>query len=128
MTTTDPQRLTVLYDAGCPICRAARTWLAGRAQLVPLDFVPAGSAQARALFPTLDQARTLTEITVVADTGAVYTGDAAWLMCLWALSGYRSLALRLAEPGLRPLARRAVAAAAAIREGTRCADETCTNG
>ena len=31
--------LTVLYDAGCPICRAARRWLAGRPQVVPLEFV-----------------------------------------------------------------------------------------
>jgi predicted DCC family thiol-disulfide oxidoreductase YuxK len=118
-------RLTVLYDAGCGICRTARNWLGAREKLVPMDFVAAGSPEARRLFPALDHARTLAEITVVADTGDVYTGDAAWLMCLWALSGYRSLALRLAEPGLRPLARRAVAAAAAIREGNRCDDDRC---
>jgi len=111
--------LTVLYDAGCPLCRAARGWLAGRAQLVPLDFVPAGSAEARRRFPGLDHGATLRDVTVVADTGDVYAGDAAWLACLWALAGYRALAGTLARPGLRPLARRLVTAAATIRERTR---------
>jgi predicted DCC family thiol-disulfide oxidoreductase YuxK len=126
-----PGRLTVLYDGGCPLCRAARHWLAGRAQLVPLEFVEAGSPAARQRFPGLDHARTLAEVTVVADTGAVYAGDSAWLVCLWALDGYRGLALRLASPRLRPLARRVVGAAAAIREGTtgarygRACDDAC---
>ena len=73
----------------------------------------------------------LGDVTVVADTGAVYRGDSAWLVCLWALDGYRGLALRLATPRLRPLARRMVATAAAVREGTTPArygqtcDDTC---
>ena len=114
-----PNRLTVLYDAGCGICRTARTWLAGRAQLVPLEFVPAGTVAAVERYPALDHARTLSEITVIADTGDVYEGDAAWIVCLWALEGYRSIANRLATPALRPLARGVVARAAAIRAGRR---------
>ncbi len=110
-----PRRLTVLYDEHCQLCRAARRWLEQRDQLVPLELLPAGSAQAYQRFPTLDHARTMVDVTVVADTGDVYSGDAAWLMCLWALSGYRAMALRLAQPALRPLARRIVATAAAIR-------------
>ncbi len=131
MTGSVPGRLTVLYDGGCPLCRAARRWLAGRAQLVPLEFVAAGSVEAKRRYPRLDHARTLSDVTVVADTGAVYEGDAAWLVCLWALDGYRGLALRLATPRLRPLARRMVATAAAVREGTTPArygqtcDDTC---
>jgi predicted DCC family thiol-disulfide oxidoreductase YuxK len=114
--------LTVLYDQGCPICRAARHWLAGRAQLVPLEFVPAGSPQARAGFPTLDQGATLRDLTVIADTGAVYVGDGAWLACLWALADYRGMAERLGSPALLPVARRFIAAAAAVRRQTREAD------
>ena len=114
-----PQWLTVLYDANCGICRTARAWLSGRAQLVPLEFVPAGSAEAVERYPDLDHARTLDEITVIADNGDAYEGDAAWLVCLWALDGYRSIANRLASPALRPLARGVVAKAAAIREATR---------
>ena len=115
----DVRALVVLYDDGCPVCRAAKRWLGGRAQLVPLTFVPAGSPRARAMFPALDHVATLRDVTVVDDNGGVYVGDAAWLMCLWALSGYRGLALRLAAPRLRPFARRAVVAAATLRGATR---------
>jgi len=113
---------TVLYDAGCPICRAARGWLGNRAQLVPLRFVPAGSAEARQLFPGLDHAATLREVTVIADTGEVYVADGAWLACLWALADYRGMAERLGSPRLLPTARRFIAAAAAVRQGTTTAD------
>jgi predicted DCC family thiol-disulfide oxidoreductase YuxK len=111
--------LTVLYDAGCPLCRAAARWLANRPQLVPLHLVPAGSSDARRRFPAIGPASTTREVTVVADTGAVYQGDSAWLACLWALDSYRDLAYRLATPEMLPLARRVIAAAAAIRERTR---------
>jgi len=113
---------TVLYDAGCPICRAARGWLGNRAQLVPLRFVSAGSAEARQLFPGLDHAATLREVTVIADTGEVYVADGAWLACLWALADYRGMAERLGSPRLLPTARRFIAAAAAVRQGTTAAD------
>jgi predicted DCC family thiol-disulfide oxidoreductase YuxK len=112
---------TVLFDEGCPICRTARRWLAGRAQLVPLTFVPAGSAEARERFPGLDHAATLRDLTVVADDGAYYVGDAAWLACLWALDGYRATAERFSSPRLLPAARRFIAAASAVREQTRSA-------
>jgi predicted DCC family thiol-disulfide oxidoreductase YuxK len=110
---------TVLYDQHCPLCRAARHWLATRAQLVPLDFVPAGSAQARARFPELDHDATLRDLTVVADSGEVYVGDAAWLACLWSLAAHRGLAEQLARPQLLPLARRFVAGASGLRERLR---------
>ncbi|SCL20911.1 Predicted thiol-disulfide oxidoreductase YuxK, DCC family [Micromonospora rhizosphaerae] len=132
---------TVLYDAHCPLCRAARRWLASRAQLVPLEFVPAGSAEARRRFPGLDHDATLRELTVVADTGEVYAGDGAWFACLWALADHRSTAERLARPHLLPLARRVVATASSVRELVRepwpdpgygddddradCADDQC---
>jgi predicted DCC family thiol-disulfide oxidoreductase YuxK len=112
----------VLYDAGCPICRTARSWLSGRAQLVPLHFVPAGSAEARARFPTLDHAAALRDLTVIADTGDVYVSDGAWAACLWALADYRGMAERLTTPGLLPAARRFIKAASAVRESTRSAD------
>ncbi|WP_433369528.1 thiol-disulfide oxidoreductase DCC family protein [Actinoplanes sp. CA-142083] len=110
---------TVLFDARCPVCRAARKWLAGRAQLVPLAFVPAGSAEARSLFPGLDHAATLKDLTVIADDGAYYMGDGAWLACLWALVDYRAAALRLSTPRMLPAARTFIAAASAVREAVR---------
>ncbi|WP_435246673.1 thiol-disulfide oxidoreductase DCC family protein [Streptomyces sp. NRRL F-5630] len=111
--------LTVLYDAECSLCSHVRKWLGGRPQLVPLAFVPAGSAEAAARFPGLDQAATLAEITVVGDGGQVYRGPAAWIVCLWALAEYRPLALRLCTPAGARLARTAVLRAAKWREARR---------
>ena len=59
------------------------------------------------LFPGL-RAVSAEELTVIADTGEMYRGVSAWLMCLWALKRHRPWAFRLARPGWRPLARRAV--------------------
>lgn len=100
--------LTVLFDARCDFCRSVRAWLEGQPTYVPLRFAAVGSERAQALFPALEHAATLGEITVVRSDGAVYRGDGAYLMVLWALRRYRGWALRLAEPGMRPYTRRAL--------------------
>jgi hypothetical protein len=72
--------------------------------------VPAGSDEARRRYPQLDPARTLRQITVVADNGHVYLDDAnAWVMCLWATKAHRATAERMSSPALAPMARRFVA-------------------
>ncbi|MFF4736995.1 thiol-disulfide oxidoreductase DCC family protein [Streptomyces sp. NPDC001262] len=123
------RRLTVLYDAQCPLCTHLRNWLARQPQLVPLDLVPVGSEEARRRFPGLDHAAASEEITVVGDGGQVYRGAAAWVTCLWALAEHRPLAHRLSTPtGLR-LARGAVLAAAKYRAAqrpARCGATGCT--
>ncbi|MFK3735337.1 thiol-disulfide oxidoreductase DCC family protein [Streptomyces sp. NPDC088090] len=130
---TPVTRLTVLYDAGCPLCVHLRHWLLRQRQLVPLDLVPAGSLRARELFPDLDHAATLREITVVGDRGQVYTASAAWIVCLWALAEHRPRAHWFATPAGQPFARAAVLAAARWREALKgpgggrdgCADGHC---
>ncbi|MBL1081369.1 DUF393 domain-containing protein [Streptomyces actinomycinicus] len=115
--TSAPVRgLTVLYDAECALCTHLRGWLARQAQLVPLELVPAGSAEARARFPELDNSATLDEVTVVGDAGQVYRGPRAWITVLWALREHRPLAHKLATPAGARLARGAVLAAAKWRE------------
>jgi predicted DCC family thiol-disulfide oxidoreductase YuxK len=116
-------RLTVLYDAACPVCRRFRRWLERQPLLVPVGFVAAGSTEARRLFPGLDQERTLQEVTVVGEDGAVWTAERAWVMCLWATLGHRALAERLARPSGLPLARAAAHTAAGLRGLTRSATE-----
>ncbi|MHA6760962.1 thiol-disulfide oxidoreductase DCC family protein [Streptacidiphilus sp. PAMC 29251] len=110
------RRLTVLYDQDCPLCRHVRGWLERQSKLVPLDFVPAGTPQARQCFPALDHSRTLREITVVADAGQVYEGAAAWVVCLWALRAYRPMSHRFATPSGAQLARGMVLSAAKWRQ------------
>lgn len=107
--------VTVLYDAGCAVCRRAREWLAAQPQSVPLSFVPAASPQARTLFPGLDPAATLRDLTVVAADGRVWHAESAWVVALWCLTEHRALAERLAQPALLPTVRTAVAAIGAGR-------------
>jgi predicted DCC family thiol-disulfide oxidoreductase YuxK len=98
--------LFVLYDSSCELCRRCRNWLQFQKQIVALTFIEAASADAKEIFPLLDHARTLSELTVISDLGGVYTGAKAWLMCLWALTEYRGWARTLATPELLPTARK----------------------
>jgi predicted DCC family thiol-disulfide oxidoreductase YuxK len=104
------RNLTVLYDSKCGLCRRARTWLENEPKLVDLVFVPAASPEAQRLYPSIDPAATLVDMTVVSDEGEVYMGAKAWLMCLWALREYREWSLSLATPQLLPMARKIVEA------------------
>ncbi|MFN0122154.1 MAG: thiol-disulfide oxidoreductase DCC family protein [Blastocatellia bacterium] len=101
--------LTVLYDAHSPLCCRIRMWMQDQRKFIQLDFVPAGSAEAAARYPLLDHALSLRELTVIADDGQYYRGPNAWLMCLWALHGYRAWAIRLSAPELKPFVHRFVA-------------------
>ena len=107
--------LVVLYDAGCPMCSRFRSWLVEQPHLVRVTAVPAGSPEARRLLPGLDHGATLREVTVVADTGAVWTGASAWVTCLWATVEHRDLAIRLSTPLGLPVARAMAYAAAGLR-------------
>ncbi len=98
--------ITIVYDAGCGLCMYARDWIRNQTRLVGLQFLAAGSAEAQHAFPQLSTR----ELAVVADTGEVWLGNHAWIVCLWALRGYRDLAFRLTSPALSLLSREAFTA------------------
>src|SRR5258706_12142995 len=102
-------RLFVLYDADCGLCRRLANWLATQPALIPLVPIPAQSVRAAQLFPS-QASQTPRELTVISDQGAIYLGNHAWIMCLYALRHYRHWARRLSHPMLLPLARQAFAA------------------
>ncbi|AQT74051.1 MULTISPECIES: thiol-disulfide oxidoreductase DCC family protein [Streptomyces] len=118
-TTGAVRGLTVLYDADCPLCVHIRHWLLAQRRLVPMALVPAASWEARRRFPRLDHASTLREITVVGDSGQVWTGTDAFIVCLWALAEHRPKANWLATPAGRPFARAAMFTASAWRQAVR---------
>lgn len=99
------KRLTVLYDAGCGFCVRCRRWLEEQEALLELEFVPAGSEEARRRFPPLHHTDPPEELLVVDDEDGVYRGNDAWILCLYALEAYREWSLRLASPALKGLAR-----------------------
>src|SRR5260370_3746154 len=95
------RRLFVLYDADCGLCRRLASWLATEPALIPLLPLAAQSAEAARLFPGHAPGA---ELAVVSDQGAVWLGDHAWIMCLYALRNYRDWARKLSHPLLLPLA------------------------
>jgi len=97
--------LTVFYDPNCGLCSRVGTWLLAQPRLLGLRVAPSSSL-AR-IYPELAARGLRDELIVVSDEGAVYLGDRAWLMCLYALKCYRQWAQRLARPALLPFARQA---------------------
>jgi predicted DCC family thiol-disulfide oxidoreductase YuxK len=102
-------RLTVLFDPSCPLCRWLRSWIETQAQLVALDFVAAGSADARRRFPSLDAETTTKELHVIGDDGSLYVGEPAYIAVLWALEEHRALSYRLSSGPLRGIAKSTLA-------------------
>jgi predicted DCC family thiol-disulfide oxidoreductase YuxK len=95
--------ITILYDAGCGICTHTRAWIEQQEPLVRIRFHASGSPEAKREFPQLPPG----ELAVVGNTGEVWVGNHAWIVCLWALRGYRDLAFRLTSPLLLRMAREA---------------------
>lgn len=107
------KHLFVVYDPACGLCSRIKDWLLRQPAYLPLYFVPSGSPEAQRLLPSLPPG----ELAVVSDAGDTWFGDSAWILCLWALREYRGWALRLARPGLLPLAQQAFAVLSRNRAG-----------
>jgi predicted DCC family thiol-disulfide oxidoreductase YuxK len=97
--------ITIVYDAACGLCTRTKDWIGQQSHFVGIGFLAAGSSEARRRFPQLPAG----ELAVVANTGEIWLGNHAWIVCLWALRGYRDLAFRLTSPLLLLMAREAFA-------------------
>ncbi len=99
--------LTIIYDPSCGLCTRLAQWLTVQRQYIPLRLVPNSSPMIAAVYPELAESRFREELIVVADSGAVWFGNRAWILCLYALEDYRGWATRLSRPALFPFARQA---------------------
>ena len=124
-----PRALTVLFDPACALCRRSRDWMLRQAHYVTLRFVECSGEEARARYgdiPWLGD-----ELVVVADTGDVWVGPAAFLTCLWALVDWREWSYRLSGGAFAPLAERFFRALSSNRRSIaalfdhECADGAC---
>ncbi len=98
--------LVVFYDEECALCRRCREWFARQPALVELSFMPLQSPEIPALYPGIENLDLRTQMVAVSDSGNIYQGSSAWIMCLYALRDYRDWAYRLAHPALLPMARK----------------------
>ena len=101
------QKLYLLYDERCELCRRLKNWVLRQDAWLELHVLPAGSGAARRLFPDLPQVATENDLAAISDEGEVYLNNHAWIMCLYALKDYQRWAVRLSHPLLLPLARQA---------------------
>ncbi len=97
--------LTVLYDGECGLCGAVKRALSAEPAHVPLEFLDARRPDTARRFPGAVPTGAL-ELVAIDDAGGIYEDEDAYLMVLWAVKRYRALALRLANPVLKPLAKR----------------------
>ena len=100
--------LTLFYDARCGLCSRVRQWLSEQPAYVKLEFLPYDSAEAARRLPSIQHLQADQEIVVMADTGEVWQGAGAWVLCLWALREYRGWSARLASPAMQAAARKVV--------------------
>lgn len=103
-TSANPQSITVLYDSECALCRRCRAWLETQRTWVPVHFLAASAEEARQRRPDLPWLGD--NLVVVGDSGEVWVGPAAFLICLWATVDYRGWASRLSGPSFAPMAER----------------------
>jgi predicted DCC family thiol-disulfide oxidoreductase YuxK len=101
--------LYVLYDRECALCMHCGRWISQQPAFIELRFLPLQSPEIAARFPGLKECPELDlgqKLVVISDSGLVYQGSNAWIMCLYALHEYREWSQRLAHPALQPFARR----------------------
>ncbi|MFT5465953.1 MAG: putative DCC family thiol-disulfide oxidoreductase YuxK [Verrucomicrobiales bacterium] len=98
--------LHVFFDHECGMCSRFRRWLERQPKFVEIRFTSYHDPEAKRICPVLDELHPEDKLVVMADTGEVYQGETAWIMCLWALENYRGLSMTLARPRWLPLARR----------------------
>lgn len=105
--------LTILYDGACELCLRCREWMESQSSWVELEFIDSASDEARSRFGAIPWRGA--QLVVIADDGRVWAGSAAFVVCLWALGGWREWSYRFAAPELAPIAERFFRALSAKR-------------
>ena len=94
--------LYVLFDAQCTVCVASAEWLHSHAQHEALKLIDARGAFANQYFNTISKRGE--ELVVVSDTGEVWWGPSAFLVCFWAMKSTHWLAQLASFELFQPLA------------------------
>ena len=112
----------LIYDAECPMCRAAALWLmrlalSGHA----LQILPCRSPLRAERFPAISEDACMTAMQLALPDGRVLAGADAVPELLRRIHGLGWLASVFALPGMRPIARRVYAWIARNRMRISCA-------
>jgi predicted DCC family thiol-disulfide oxidoreductase YuxK len=98
--------VVLVYDAECPVCRAAADWVRRNAS-VPgtFEFLPCRSAETRSRFPAIAEAACLQAMHLVLPDGTILAGDQALPELLRRTRRYRRAAILFRFPGAGILSR-----------------------
>ncbi len=110
------ETLYFLYDDYCPLSRWLKDWANGRRAFVNMVFTRANTPEADRIAPGISgDSKAVADLVAVSDQGEVYRGDSAWVMAFYATEEFREWSIRIAEPSLKPLVKKAFTALAQHR-------------
>ena len=89
---------TLIYDANCPICCAARDWVQRNAVAGEFDYVPCQSDERARRFPDVAEQQCMEAMQLVYADGRTYSGDAALPQLFLGLKRWRWMARVLRVP------------------------------
>jgi predicted DCC family thiol-disulfide oxidoreductase YuxK len=110
--------VVLIYDAECPVCRAAADWVRRNAEAPdPFEYLPCRSAETRSRFPAIDEAACLQAMHLVLDDGAILAGELALPEILRRTRRHRWAAVLFRLPGAGIVSRLLYRAFARRRHG-----------
>jgi predicted DCC family thiol-disulfide oxidoreductase YuxK len=96
----------LIFDADCPVCRAAADWVRRNAAVPDLiEFLPCRSAETRSRFPAIAEAACLQAMHLVLPGGTILAGEKALPEILRRTRRYRRAAALFRLPGAGILSR-----------------------
>jgi predicted DCC family thiol-disulfide oxidoreductase YuxK len=114
-------RAALIYDANCPVCRAAADWIRRNAAASDaFEFLPCRSEATRTRFPSIDEDACLQAMHLVLADGTIFAGERAIPEILRRTRRFRWAAMLFRLPGAGILSRVLYRAFASRRHRISC--------
>jgi predicted DCC family thiol-disulfide oxidoreductase YuxK len=98
--------VSLVYDADCPVCRAAADWVRRNAAVPDaFEYLPCRSEETHSRFPAIAEAACLQAVHLVLPDGAILAGEQALPEILRRTRRYRRVAVLFRLPGAGILSR-----------------------
>ena len=96
----------LIYDAECPVCRAAADWIRRNAEAPDtFELLPCRSEETRSRFPAITEAACLQAMHLVLQDGTILAGERALPEIVRRTRRYRRAAFLFGLPGAGTLSR-----------------------
>lgn len=98
--------VVLIYDAECPVCRAAAEWVRRNAEVSDaFEYLPCRSEVTRTRFPAIAEAACLQAMHLILPDGTILAGERALPEILRRTRRYRRTAILFRLPGAGTLSR-----------------------